>query len=307
MTVPGADILKIDDIKIIKQKLSMYLKRAGVCAIWRAEIQIRGQIHFHLTIGFPDSKIIYKSAIEENDEVENYKKVVLINYDFEKKIDSASGEKKKKVLQELHTVFDTLKNINHTSSIKFKSKGLIHFPKQYNLFKENQDNHFNNFIKIRKVWYSCLRSVSKISVYDQEISREKCKYADVYCIDIQILEKEYSAVKRYMQDHTSKSKQGQIGENIGRHWGVINRSAFETKDFKKVIVKTKQGFAIRRWYNRLCIPYIKDSKALFSKKRGKSYRRGYNGSSVFFSNPETLKRMIDYAKSLFPECSLKNL
>lgn len=325
LTVPGEDVLKIDEIKVIKQKLSMYLKRVGVCAIWRAEIQQRGQIHFHITLGFPpDSKITYKT--------QTLKEVVILNDNLMKEHDfiteKFTNTKKKfsnkqislaiqrqiKLREESLLIFDTLRYINHTSKFKFKSRGLINFPKQYDLFKEDSDKHFNNFLKIRKVWYRCLQAVSNTEVYDKETgqfvdykSRENCNFANVYCIDIQILEKEYSAVKRYMQDHTSKSKQGQVGENIGRHWGVINRSAFEEKKFDEIIVKTKQGFAIRRWYNRLCIPYIKDSEALFKKKRGRSYRRGYNGSSVFFSNPETLQRMIEYAKILFPECSLKNL
>ena len=101
-----------------------------------------------------------------------------------------------------------------------------------------------------------------------------------------------------MNDHTSKVKQEQIGENIGRHWGVIGKDAFEAVTPSSVASMThRQYAAYLRCYHRLCTPYIRCEGALFGKRRGYTSRRGRTGRAVSFSNPETLRRLVDWAMS----------
>jgi len=59
----------------------------------------------------------------------------------------------------------------------------------------------------------------------------------------------------------------------------------------------KQYSRLIRAYNRLSTSYHKDPDALFGKKRGTHYRRAQYGSYVAFSNPDTMRRLSEWAMS----------
>lgn len=106
-----------------------------------------------------------------------------------------------------------------------------------------------------------------------------------------------AAFKRYLNDHATKSKQEQVGENIGRHWGVIGRKSFvKVSPIKSEEFDWKTYSKIIRQYNRLCTPYVKRDGALFGRVRGYSCKRGKIGTSTYFASPETMRRLIDWAK-----------
>ena len=105
--------------------------------------------------------------------------------------------------------------------------------------------------------------------------------------------------RRYMQDHASKAKQEQIADGIGRHWGVIGK-----KLYKAVVPSSMQSlsdgqyFAVIRWMQRMVSGTIRADKAPFGRKRGTRRHRGTHGSSVWFSRPAVVARMIDLAKTI---------
>lgn len=127
---------------------------------------------------------------------------------------------------------------------------------------------------------------------------DKCHSAYEQSADVQIISEKSQGWIRYLYDHTTKSKQEQIPENIGKHWGYINKKQFVESpvEFSESLT-LKQYARVMRWFNRLCTPYIRFDGALFGRKRGFYWRRGKSGKSVYFSNPTTLKRMIELACS----------
>lgn len=103
---------------------------------------------------------------------------------------------------------------------------------------------------------------------------------------------------RYLHDHTTKRKQEQIPENIGKHWDIITRKKFIEQPPQLISGLTLKEYSrVMRWFSRLCTPYIRDSSALFGRRRGFYWRRGKSGKSVFFSDPATLQRMVNLATS----------
>lgn len=102
---------------------------------------------------------------------------------------------------------------------------------------------------------------------------------------------------RYLQDHASKAKQEQIGVGMGRHWGVVGRKFFAQILPAEVCELTPSQYArVRRAYERLATARIRDDRALFGRRAGYPVRRGRRGRAVCFCKPETVKRMIEWAK-----------
>jgi hypothetical protein len=100
---------------------------------------------------------------------------------------------------------------------------------------------------------------------------------------------------RYLHDHTTKSKQEQVGSNIGRHWGKINKSAFvPAQPLESIDLPWKVYSKVLRSYRRLCTPYVRCEGALFGRRRGYTANRGKIGSAVYFCDPRTMKRLVDH-------------
>lgn len=102
---------------------------------------------------------------------------------------------------------------------------------------------------------------------------------------------------RYVQDHTSKTKQAQIPENIGRHWGVVGRKWFGTAEFMVDELPEKEHRMVLRWMQRLATPSRPDEGSPFGRSLGWRIKRGSRGRSTWFTRPETVARMIELARS----------
>lgn len=106
---------------------------------------------------------------------------------------------------------------------------------------------------------------------------------------------------RYLQDHTSKAKQGQVPVNIGRHWGIVGRKLFEPALPDSCDDLTPRQYAyVRRAYERLATPHRRAS-CVFGSRLGYRVKRGRRGRAVCFCNPATLSRLVDQAKREYPE------
>jgi hypothetical protein len=136
-------------------------------------------------------------------------------------------------------------------------------------------------------------------------------YADRKAVNIQI-DGGRGAWLRYLQDHATKSKQEQeAGPGWGRHWGVVGRGLFGHQSaYASITFSTEQKFAkFLRTYQRLCTPgrnprerrastWPKFTGRVFDGRAiGWRIKRGRRGSSVWFSNPETVWRIAEWAES----------
>lgn len=103
---------------------------------------------------------------------------------------------------------------------------------------------------------------------------------------------------RYLQDHATKQKQAQVGENIGRHWGVVGRRAWVQLMPEVTEALTVDQYA--RWkraYQRLATPTVQDKRSPFGRRLGWRCRRGDgHGTVTIFGRPETHKRLVEWAK-----------
>jgi hypothetical protein len=97
---------------------------------------------------------------------------------------------------------------------------------------------------------------------------------------------------RYLCDHTSKTKQEQIGEGIGRHWGKIGRKHYALAHPDLQRVSDGVFFRVLRALQRLSTTAHKEPRAPFGRKLGKRMRRGHGGKSVWFTSPDLVKRLI---------------
>lgn len=120
--------------------------------------------------------------------------------------------------------------------------------------------------------------------------------ADQHAVNVQTDVDAKGAWLRYLQDHATKAKQEQIPESIGRHWGIIGRKYIQTVSPGEIDALTReQYFRFLRWYQRLCRPSFKSSHVPFGRKLGYRPSRGSRGTSVWFSNTDTVRRLVSRA------------
>jgi hypothetical protein len=199
--------------------------RLPLCAVWRIEIQKRGQLHWHLIVG-------YKGTPDEA---------------------------KRKLIESWHRSLRWLGNLD------FSYLGNPREP-----------------VKNTHVTGSC--------------NPMEWNGAEWYSARVDIFKETVGPWKRYLQDHTTKSKQEQIPENIGRHWGKINTKAFTDAFPDRSSTLTAKEYArFRRSYNRLCSSSIRCPKAPFGRKIGYRMQYGKAGATVVYSLPETVGRLMEWA------------
>lgn len=119
-----------------------------------------------------------------------------------------------------------------------------------------------------------------------------------HCCDVQP-DDGRGAWKRYLQDHASKLKQGQVADMVGRHWGVIGRKRFvRSESVGLERLSDRQYYAVVRMLQRLATPQIraKRSRCQFGRRLGRRPRRGSWGRSVWFSRPDVCQRLIAWAR-----------
>jgi hypothetical protein len=106
-----------------------------------------------------------------------------------------------------------------------------------------------------------------------------------------------AAWARYLQDHATKSKQEQIADGAGRHWGVVGRKLYHReKPVRKEELTKREYAAVLRCFQRLCTPFRKDDRVPFGRRLGYRPSRGRWGRSVTFTRTDTMKRLIDWAR-----------
>ena len=223
-TIPGYN-LPLEKTNRLWHLYQTYARRAGVAAVWRKELQKRGQLHWHAIAGM------------EGDS---------------------------------DTVATTLKTLWHKA---LRAMGDIEY------------RHIGKVTEAIEMDFV----TGSMNLMDWTGAEERSAHVEVY-------ETQSYGWKRYLHDHASKSKQEQVAENCGRAWGVIQRKVFEDAvATNSVKLPWKTYCKIVRAYNRLCTPYIKHEGALFDKRRGYTATRGKIGSSVYFCQPDTMTRLIDWA------------
>lgn len=245
LTVPGPS-LAVDDLKALWKWFSREAQKRGWSAVWRLEIQKRGQAHWHLWMIAPKrsaagSRVAAPSMLPEKSALEIDRSLVWMG-----------------VRNLWLEALNTLGPVEHKTH------------------------------------------VSGAPVHGLWEGRGHLPGADYYSVNISFEESGdgHWRWRRYMQDHTSKAKQAQIADGFGRHWGVIGRRGFVSSVPDRVYrLDEADYFRVLRWMQRLVTGSIPAPGAPFGRKIGKRSMRGVKGSSVWFSRPDVVSRMIDLATS----------
>ena len=214
-------------------------------AVWRAEVQERGQIHYHLICGA--------------------------------------------------TTTDTKYIIDEMEKLWIKTlKGVGQIPIEYTgTFKEP--------IKIEpepgkeKETFDYWQSIEDAYQFKVIPNMRKFIYSKACQVDI-FPTQEYGNWLRYITNHALKVKQKQVHSFNMKHWGKINKKAFEPDAGERTILDDNLFFQICRWMARLQTPIFKQKQPghLFNRRKGRKNKHiGKSGLYNFFANPETMQRMLD--------------
>jgi len=169
------------------------------------------------------------------------------------------------------------------------------------------------WIDLPTLWRSCLRTVS-LSEYPQGfdwitkngygqigIHRDQVLGADSHsCLCVKGSDDNVGWY-RYLIDHASKVKQCQLlKEGSGRHWGVINRKGFSLSAVDSVNLPLPVYNRFLRVYQRLCTAQCKTSRkgVPFGRRLNRRRRFGVSGSTVLFSRPQTVHRIMEWAREV---------
>jgi hypothetical protein len=257
-TIPGP-VLSSEDASRLFHNWQMSLNRAGGGGVWRIEVQQRGAVHWHMIVGLPSKS---EPAASYWDLSEDDKGAFL-----------AWSEQ-----------------VGREAALSALRSGL-----------------WVNACRLSEMWLAALDTMGEVWQPSREheggrlllSSRRHWKGARRHCVLVEVPPDILGAWKRYLQDHATKSKQEQIGVEIGRHWGVVGRKHFlQVLPSAVAELTLKQYSAFLRCYHRLCTPYIRCPGALFGKRRGSVSHRGRSGRTVYFSRPETVARLVDWASAL---------
>ena len=121
-------------------------------------------------------------------------------------------------------------------------------------------------------------------------------------VEVRKTDGQSGAWKRYLQDHATKKKQGQIAKGFGRHWGVVGRNKYQKNFPDEVIALSQKEFnTFLRFFQRLTTPSIRNEKVPFGRALGQRNRRGSWGQSVWYSNPSTVKALMEWSISMHSE------
>lgn len=157
---------------------------------------------------------------------------------------------------------------------------------------------------IRERWWTAIDGLGEVhnytmgngTVITHATSRMALFGAFERCVDIQP-EKENDSWWRYLCDHASKSKQEQIGENIGRHWGVVGRKYAVPSISKEVCELTySENFKLRRALRRLSTPRVKNENDPFGYSLGYAPKTSLYGRQDRFGHTKACSRLIAWVK-----------
>ena len=172
---------------------------------------------------------------------------------------------------------------------------------------------------IREYWFQSLRVLGKHHFLqnwkDREVILFDQYHGDIFGADRKAVNIQDDGGRgvwmRYLQDHATKSKQEQIAVGFGRHWGVVGRSQFLEMEPENELAFSCRSSYFRFWraFHRLTRPVMSYGKRreksggkfagrpFAGRSLGWSSNRGVYGQSVWFSKPETVRRIMEWAES----------
>jgi hypothetical protein len=191
-----------------------------------------------------------------------------------------------------------------------QKRGAIHWHLWFSCHKD--ENHYR---LVFENWWTAVESLGEVHNYKSiDPKTKEVKYEVEYApsrmalpgareraVDCQPA-KEGDTWYRYLCDHMSKSKQEQVGKNIGRHWGVIGRKwAIPSKKKRTIPVTDRENIMARRFVRKLSTPFKKKKGSPFGYKKGWPPNFSVYGRQVRFGHSEAVDRILDWVKSI--DCS----
>lgn len=223
LTVPGP-VVTPERYKRMWWVFSRMLVKKGWSAIWRAEVQARGALHWHAVVHLPPS--------------------------------AESGE----IVQLWHHLLERPEPIQHRA-------------------KPTDDNPDPDVVE-----YDCRMEIPGASRYSARV--DPSDGSDKWW--------------RYLCDHTSKAKQEQIGEGIGRHWGIVGRKRYTFVRPELERLDDSAFYRVLRALQRLATPVCKCPPAPFGRKLSRRMKRGHEGRSVWFTSPDIVRRLLSWVVAPLP-------
>lgn len=268
-TIPGKDVLEVHEVSEIWRHWCREADRSGWGAVWRMEVQKRGAVHWHVLAVIPRRAITWMNTVGG---VPITKKMWLADPRRGGSPDAGPIE-----------------DLNLTDELGLCDSSIP-------VVSEWQS--FAARCVIVKSWHKTLDR----SFTPEGVSRRSLPGAYYFSASATV-DDGRGAWLRYLQDHATKSKREQVAEGFGRHWGVIGRKRF-VRVLPDYVCKldSVSYYRFLRAYQRLCTPQLKDGRVQgkqcrFGRRLGRRIRRGSMGRSVWYSNPETVRRLVDWAVS----------
>lgn len=148
---------------------------------------------------------------------------------------------------------------------------------------------------IYELWWQCVHDLGAFEDKEKGISgtsRMALNGAHGHSCDVKA-EKDNDCWWRYLCDHASKSKQEQIGENIGRHWGVVGRKyAVQAVSDEVIRLTDEQVIKLDRFLRRLRTPRVKDERDPFGYRLGWAPKMSRFGRSDYFGHQSAVSRFL---------------
>lgn len=295
LTIPGYPIT-YQEAKRLFKLFQVYSKRLPfpIAAVWRMEVQKRNQLHWHLVIG---GDVSHLNVFQIHNTIRDLwlKCLKALGRVEDRYIGTFKHPIELTEQYQQEYINGLLKIYNSTHKIKLKNDDNL--KPTYDYWKMIND-------VLGGYWETEHNYYTGVPEGAHWVESSFYKYAiksDFFP------NQHYSNWIRYLNDHTSKSKQHQIPNSAGKHWGYINKKYFVPAVPKKIEVTDKQFFAVHRWQKRLQTPILKDYDKkgwLFNRRKAKSnFKRSPHGSRVYFGNPLTVQKMIDYAVETIDDTS----
>jgi len=268
LTIPGP-ILPPAKVKNLFEIWRKRLDRREWGMIWRMEIQKRGQIHWHGMMSVPMGT--------EREEIVRCWLACLHNYTVPMRVGDANWDTKHVTK---HGKRSVMGDMTEEQVIAWWST-----EEAYDFTGGHVDEAYAESVVHRDEWKGAARRSCVVDVIPSDASVGKWT--------------------RYILDHTSKRKQEQIAYDMGRHWGVVNKSTFAEVEPETIICAPRSvSVKALRWINRLRTPQIKRKKPCpFGRSLGHPAGRvSLRGSRVLFGKTETYRAIMEHA---YRECGVE--
>jgi hypothetical protein len=126
----------------------------------------------------------------------------------------------------------------------------------------------------------------------QVMGRMELPGASKHAVDVQTGQgAQKAAWFRYLQDHASKSKQEQVAESCGRHWGIVGRKMLGREAPEDVALNDDDFYKVLRICSRWARRRTK-ADCVFGCKKFPRTKRGSRGASVWFEGQDLMPRVL---------------